>query len=156
MSECSRRKKHDGVRLSAPGFFLQTLFAKHRPWLLGVLDLSRVSRNLGFNAISWKIRPMAYQMRYDVRAIWHPIGRIFRDIASYSGTRNRWNPTLISEVNSWPKILKIGGAIVLFCREQHALFPWTSSCLRGRMVGVPTDASYLHVRRCKNPHTKGV
>ena len=29
---------------------------------------------------------MACQMKYDVRAIWHPIGQIFQDIASYPGT----------------------------------------------------------------------
>ena len=60
-------------------------------------DMSWVSPNLGFRV--WcnilKKQPMACQIRYDVRTIWHPIGWIFHDMASYPGTWNWWNPTMV-------------------------------------------------------------
>ena len=43
--------------------------------------------------ISWKICPMPCHIGYVIRAIWHPIDRIFQDIASYSGTWKLWKPT---------------------------------------------------------------
>ena len=64
----------------------------------------------GYDAKSWKIWPIGYQIAVMSHPIWHPIGHIFQDIASYPETWIWWNWTLIHHY--W----KLGG------QPQHFLW----------------------------------